>query len=43
MLEVLTEMEVDITQYMRQGLWGVVRVVDELELVGRVGLLHFKN
>ena len=40
MPEVLTEMEVDITQYMRQGLWGVV---DELVLVVRVRVLHFNN
>jgi len=44
MIEVLTEMEVDIAQDMRQWLWAVVGVggvVDELELV--VLMLHFKN
>jgi type II secretory pathway component PulJ len=36
MLEMLTEMEVDITQYMRKWLWAVVWVVDKLELEVRV-------
>ena len=43
MLEVLTEMEVDIAQYMREGLRGLLRLLkveNELELLVMVGLLH---
>ena len=43
MLEVLTKMKVDIAQYMREGLWGLLRLLkveNELELLVMVCLLH---